>query len=360
MPDMTGPDERDPRGASDADPTARLTVGERVVVRHRLPAASDASAADVLGTLLSRDSRSLVIDTRAGVVTVSRAAVVAAKDVPPRPSRPGPAHLRVSADDLELLMTRGWVPTEQETLGSWLLRSAPGFTGRANSALPVGDPAMPLDQAIEHVQRWYTARGQQTIFQVPGEPGFDPAAHPLAGRLLERGYSVGVGRQPGAHVRVLTAPLGAIPPPLAGAPSVRADADLTPQWLRAYGESRPLVPGVTERVLTGSHRQTFLSVTEPATDRVVGIARTTTHPGWAGLFGLWVDPARRREGVASAIVSAAARAALEAGVRALYLQVADTNTGGLAFWEELGFVRHHDYTYLSLPEPGARPGADGS
>jgi GNAT superfamily N-acetyltransferase len=297
--------------------------------------------------LVSRDTQSLVIDTRAGRVTVARATVVAAKEVPPPPSRPGPAHLRVSADDLELLMARGWVPTEQETLGSWLLRCASGFTGRGNSALPAGDPSMPLDEAIDHVERWYAERGQATRFQLPGVPGFEPADHPVGGALLERGYSAGVGGDPAAHVRVLTAPLGAIPPPLDVGPAVRAHTHLNAEWLRAYGQSRDIVPEVTEQVLTGSRRQLFLSVADTESSRLVGIARMASHPGWAGIFGLWVDPDHRRQGIASAIVSAVARAALEEKLRAVYLQVSETDTGALAFWEELGFVRHHDYTYLS-------------
>jgi GNAT superfamily N-acetyltransferase len=349
MPDMTGPSEPDPRRTSVADPAERLAVGERVVVRHRLPPGSDAGAADVLGMLVSRDSESLVIETRSGLVTVSRASVVVAKEVPPPPSRPGPAHLRVSPEDLELLMARGWVATEQDTLGSWLLRSAGGFTNRANSVLPVGEPSMPLGAAIEHVERWYAERRQPARFQVPGEPGFEPAAHPVAGVLLEKGYSAGVGPVPGAHVHVLTAPLGARPPPAPGATAVRAVDGLTPEWLRAYGQSREVVPGITEQVLTGSRRQLFLSVTDPGSGRVVGIARVAVHPGWAGVFALWVDPERRRQGVANAIVSAARNSVLEHGVRAVYVQVSQTNTGALAFWADLGFVRHHDYTYLSAP-----------
>lgn len=349
MPDMTGPSETDPRESALPDPAAGLTVGERVVVRHRLPPGSEAGAADALGILVSRDSRSLVIDTRAGLVTVPRAAVVVAKEVPPPSSRPGPAHLRVAADDLELLMSRGWVATQQATLGSWLLRSSAGFTSRANSALPVGDPSLPLGEAIEHVERWYARHRQPTRFQLPGAPGFEPAAHPVGAALLERGYSAAVGPDPGAHVRVLTAPLGAIPPAAPDAPTVHALGELTPEWFRAYAESREVVPRITEQVLTGSHRQLFLSVTGPDSDRAVGIARVAIHPGWVGVFGVWVDPARRRRGIASAIVSAVGRTAIQHGVRAVYLQVPETNVSALAFWDELGFVRHHDYTYLTAP-----------
>ena len=117
----------------------------------------------------------------------------------------------------------------------------------------------------------------------------------------------------------------------------------------AYGRSRSVVPGVTESVLTGSDGQLFLSVRDEATRQLVGIARLAIHPGWAGLFGLWVDPAHRRRGIASTIVSAAAMVARENAMPAIYLQVSSANTDGVAFWRSLGFGVHHDYTYLARP-----------
>ena len=42
--------------------------------------------------------------------------------------------------ELERVAAAHWRGTEQEWLGEWLLRAADGFTGRANSALPLGDP----------------------------------------------------------------------------------------------------------------------------------------------------------------------------------------------------------------------------
>ena len=43
-------------------------------------------------------------------------------------------------EDLEGAAALHWQAPETERLGDWLLRAAEGFTGRANSALPVGDP----------------------------------------------------------------------------------------------------------------------------------------------------------------------------------------------------------------------------
>ena len=48
--------------------------------------------------------------------------------------------------ELERVAAAHWRGTEEEWLGEWLLRAADGFTGRANSALPLGDPGRPLDE----------------------------------------------------------------------------------------------------------------------------------------------------------------------------------------------------------------------
>src|SRR6476660_2401955 len=114
MPDMTG----DPlRGTTGHRLTAGLTVGSRVVVRYRLEEGSEAAATDFLGELVARNDDFLVVDTRTERVKLVRADVIAAKDVPPPASRPGRAHERISAADLEKLMATGWPAVDRAGLG---------------------------------------------------------------------------------------------------------------------------------------------------------------------------------------------------------------------------------------------------
>ena len=374
MPDMTGdpthdpaaetPDESTPEGAGptagegseapDTDTTghrlsAPLTIGNRVVVRYRLEEGSQARATDFIGELIARNDDFLIVDTKKERVKLVRADIIAAKDVPPPASRPGPAHERVSADDLETLMAKGWVATDRAGLGDWVLRSAGGFTGRANSALVVGDPSLQMERAIDYVERWYAERDAAPLFQVPGEPGFAVEDVPAGAALIERGYAAGGGRPDWTRVLVMTGPSAHVPPLTTESVPVTADAELSPEWLMTYGRSRSVVPGATEAVLTGSDGQLFLSVRDEATGRIVGIARMAIHPGWAGIFGVWVEPDHRRRGIASTIVSAIAMVARENAMPAIYLQVSADNAEGVAFWQRLGFGVHHEYTYLAQP-----------
>ncbi|MDV3221405.1 GNAT family N-acetyltransferase [Intrasporangium sp.] len=347
---MTGPDMSHPGDEMvDADPSDRLTVGSRVVVRHRLPEGAEAGATDVIGRLALRTDEVLLVDTRNGRVTVPRRDVLAAKPIPPRATRPGPAHLRVSIEDLSVVTAHGWVAVEQEGLGAWLLRSAPGYTGRANSVLVVGDPSLPVEEAIDYCERWYAERDQRAMFQVSGETGFVVADHAVGQALLRRGYAVGGGRNDWDRVLVMTGPSSGIPPLTEQSVPVAADAHLSPEWLSALGEQRTVVPGVTESVLTGSERQLFLSIRDEGSRRIVALARIAVHPGWAGVFGLWVHPDHRRRGLARTIMSAVGTVAREQHLPAIYLQVSADNDPAISFYEALGFTVHHEYTYLVQP-----------
>src|SRR5215472_16816484 len=68
---------------------------------------------------------------------------------------------------MERIAAAHWRGTEEERLGGWLLRAAEGFTGRANSALPLADPGLPLDDALAAVAGWYRARGLRPMIVVP-------------------------------------------------------------------------------------------------------------------------------------------------------------------------------------------------
>src|SRR6185312_8326931 len=110
-----GPTENGIPAMASAHPLDRLRVGMRAVVRHRL----DDGLSDALGEVVALDDTSVSVATRRGVRVVAREAVVAAKEVPPAPSRRGAPHLALSMADLQRVMVEGWPPTERAALGGW-------------------------------------------------------------------------------------------------------------------------------------------------------------------------------------------------------------------------------------------------
>ncbi|HSA53126.1 MAG TPA: GNAT family N-acetyltransferase, partial [Yinghuangia sp.] len=151
-------------------------VGKRVSVRRTLapngtPGTGRTEYGDVVGELTSWADGVLTITRKDGsVARVAERSLVAGKVVPPVPVR-GPSALPVEV--LQAASDRAWPATEYAQLGGWRLRAAAGFTRRANSVLPLGDPGMPPDEAVATAEEWYTARELPAYFQVPVGSGTD-------------------------------------------------------------------------------------------------------------------------------------------------------------------------------------------
>lgn len=62
---------------------------------------------------------------------------------------------------------------------------------------------------------------------------------------------------------------------------------------------------------------------------------TGERPAW--VFGMWVDPAVRRQGTAQALLRVLAGWARERGADVLNLHVSETNVPAIALYERLGF-----------------------
>jgi hypothetical protein len=134
-------------------------VGKRVSVRRWNEHATEGEKfTDTVGVLTSWADGVLLITRRTGEsVRIAESSLVAGKVVPAAPARRrGPS---ASYEELARIAARAWQPVEREPLGAWELRASAGFTRRANSVLPLGDPGLPLDEALGAVRRWYAARG---------------------------------------------------------------------------------------------------------------------------------------------------------------------------------------------------------
>lgn len=335
-------------------------IGARVVVRYRLEPPADGthtgpSMTDVTGELVARNDHEVVVATRRGDVAVARERIVAAKEIPPRPSRRGAPHLAVSIADLQRVMGPSWGALERERLGDWELRASQGFTQRGNSVLPVGDPGIPLAEAVDRVERWYAVRGLPARVSLAGPVGFDPVDDPLGAELLSRGWA--------ARDRTLnlTAATGTIASSDPGGPDVRLTTDLDDVWLAAYLRTRPVVPDAAKGVLQGSPAHLFGSITmggglaqnlgmsTPGSrdPRPVAISRLGIAHGWAGLGAVWTDPAFRGRGLAAHLTACLAERASADGIRLIHLQVEADNDTALRLYERMGFQRHSSYVYVT-------------
>ena len=322
-------------------------VGHRVVVRRIVGIAGGRTLySDTLGDLVDLTETQLTVATSRGPLSVPLAEVHRAKRVPAA-RRPTGAEIAA----LELAANEAWPAPVQHRLGDWLLRAAGGWTTRGNSALPIGAPDRPLDEAVDAVQAWYAAQGQPALFNVP---------RPLAARvdavLDERGWASG------PLVLVQTARLAPMldrAPAPGDLPSVTLTPAPSDAWLALAAGRKGALPPAARHLLTAVDQVRFAHVYADAGGGpgrrggdVVAVARGTVTGGgrWLGVTLVEVIPDARRRGLAQHVVRALGRWASSVGATDAFLQVEQRNDGAVALYERLGFTTHH--TYRTRIEPG--------
>ncbi|GHI95150.1 N-acetyltransferase [Streptomyces olivaceus] len=292
---------------------------------------------DTVGVLTSWTDGVLLITRKSGEsVRVAESSLVAGKVVPSAPARRrGPA---ASFGELTRTTARAWRPVESEWLGEWELRAAAGFTRRANSVLPLGDPGLPLDEALAAVRRWYGERGLPAYVQTA--TGAEGTQEALCAELERRGW-----------VREVTAEVwtGALAPvaDLAEGAGVELSRAADEAWLARY--QRKGVSEVALRVLGSGPSVWFATVPGAEAGAPAAIGRCVVDGRWASFAAVEVDPAYRRRGLATTVLAALARRALEEGASAAWLQVETDNAGARALYAGMGFAAHHAYHHYREP-----------
>lgn len=250
---------------------------------------------------------------------------------------------------LERAAAQHWRGTEEEWLGGWLLRAAEGFTGRANSALPLADPGLPLDSALDAVTRWYQARGLRPMIAIPLPigAGARPPGCQLDHQLSERAWLT----RPGPAF-VMVADLASVPAPREIAPDLVFAVAEEPDdaWLGMYhyrGQERQ--PPVMRKVVTSAPLQLFASIRSADGQDVLAIGRLSAAAGWAGITAVEVDAGRRRAGLGTALTLAVCAAAAAHGIKQVFLQVETDNMAAIQLYERCGFRYSHRYHYRVAP-----------
>ncbi|MHA6629324.1 GNAT family N-acetyltransferase [Pseudonocardia sichuanensis] len=312
-------------------------VGARVALRHRVGERDGRPLfTDAVGELAAAGPRAVVVRTRRGPVRVERAAVVAVRAVPPAVPRRAPL---AAVARLEGLCADAWPAQVERPLGAWRLRAASGYTGRANAALALGSPGVPVPAALDALRGFAREHGVAPRVHVP-------VGSPWDGAVAAAGWVLDVGHARGAEVSVLVAPVAEAPP----GPAIELPAHPSPDWWR-LAVGGPPTPA-QRQVLAGAPDTAFGALRD-RDGALLGQVRATVVADHVHVSTLAVVPAARRRGHATALLAAAGAWGASRGARWAVLQVALQNDGARALYDRLGYVEHHRYRYLVPPAEGS-------
>lgn len=309
-------------------------VGRRVVVRFRRADPGDQPPlSDVVGTLTDLTSETATVLSDAGPRVIDRQAVVAARVV---------AANRRDILELERISRLGWRAATRTEIDGWQVFADRGWTGRANSALPLAIPQRPLEAQLAELCGYYERRGLPPQIQVPL-----PARGLLDAELARRCWTL---ERPTA---VLTRSLAVRPEriePVEPATDFAAHPDA--DWVAAYHYRGGRLPDFAVELLTRHDHVTFASIRRQG--RTVAIARGVLDDGWLGVTAVEVAAEYRRQGLARRIMQELLAWGVDGGASDCYLQLEDSNTAALALYRGLGFTEHHRYHYRVAPAASRR------
>jgi GNAT superfamily N-acetyltransferase len=235
---------------------------------------------------------------------------------------------------LEIVADRAWPARESGALGGWRLNASDGWSRRINACWPLGEPGLPVDEAIAATEAFYAEHGLPACFKLA-----DGAVVPsnLSEHLRARGYypthgtlvMVGevVGGPSDPAVTVSEAPDPAFEAVLAAS----AAGNTADARERLDALSRIPAPARFARLDIGGE--------------VAALGATAIDGDWAGIFGMRTLPDHRRKGLARRILGALLGEARTLGARRVYLQVEADNAPAIALYSGLGFTPAYGYRY---------------
>jgi ribosomal protein S18 acetylase RimI-like enzyme len=227
--------------------------------------------------------------------------------------------------ELIVLADRSMPGFERTNVGEWTLRSALGSTGRANSALPIGDPGLEVGQAIGAVESWYAERGYGAIFQV-----FE-SADDLSDELMSRGYVASELSE------VYLTPIEAVR--IGHADGIVVHEEIPPAF--------HILVDDPDRVseITAAPLEALVAVVEGSDASAIGCGMAVIDGDAAGIFAMRTAADAWGQGVGGSVFAALVAAARERKVTELWLQVEQSNTRAREWYERVGFQRVDGYRY---------------
>jgi GNAT superfamily N-acetyltransferase len=240
-----------------------------------------------------------------------------------------PLDLRIEEASLN-----AWPALSQMLFDGWIVRSAHGFTRRANSVTPLADLGhRALGDRVRWCENHYARLGLPTLFRLPGCCGVEA----LEWHLLDRGYEA---EDPNV---VLCADLDAD----LEVPARVRFTDREP-WLATYASltgEPDNARKLHDLVLRNIPGDCLFAVAQED-GRPVACGLGVVEDDLLGLFDLVTDRDARRRGHGRALVAGLHARGHRAGASRAYLQMHVDNVPAAALYDAFGYRERYRYAYL--------------
>ena len=307
-------------------------IGARITVRlHEL----GGGFRDVVGTLESLTS----VRKRDGSLAHFTPEQIAIwRVIVPTPDRAGyGAPLSIRIQEIEIAANATWPAKEELRIGGWLVRASGPFTMRANSVLPLGEvplgnPGIELETAIESVVSFYRERNIVPVFHIPL-----PSYEALDQELSKRGWEEKI------LANVMVADIAESYPEATSEISWEISETPSVEWLHLQDDE-----GIEQ--IMKSYPAIYIA--GRIVGKLIAVGRASNFEKWATISRLYVCDEYRGQGIGRACMEQLLSGAHKLGATKALLQVDSKNLGAIALYEGMGFTFHHSYRYRALSDLG--------
>ena len=304
-------------------PSLLGAIGKRVTIRLHEPSGG---YRDIVGILQSEHE---LITSKSKTISFSPDEIAIWREIKPLPDLAGKgAPLSQRIIELEKLSDLTWPAQEIVEYGKWRLRISDGFSMRANSVLPIGEPPIDLASAIDEITNIYREKKLKPTFSIP-LPIFDE----LDRYLEQHGWNIKI------DANFLIRDIGAIEVSSDPQFSIEILDYPSEEWLETNSD-QPL-----EKIMRRyPARYGAIKIGE----QIIAVGRIATLGSWSIVTRLFVNPSFRGKGVAKNLMNNLLSAAVSDGATKVALQVDNENGAALALYQSMGFTTHHKFVYRIL------------
>lgn len=238
-----------------------------------------------------------------------------------------------SAEAFERAGLQAWPGIEVKWDGNWVRRAAGGYTKRANSAQCFDpDDDADVEDRIIGASSWLIARGQKPVFRITplSAPALNDALDEARWDVIDQSH-------------LLAMPLGTHEPDSEGKLFPLLDPTFLSAQQKLQGHGEATMAGMKALLSVMAVPATGIVVyrnSEPVASGLMAIASEIVVIG-----NVITDPARRRQGLAGAMMRTGLSWAHERGAKTAALNVQGDNDAAIALYRGLGFTHQYDYHY---------------
>lgn len=236
--------------------------------------------------------------------------------------------------DLEEMTVNAVPALTASLVGRWLVRTAGGVTGRANSAIALGRDCAQVGAVFGEIADIYARNGLPVRFRLT-----PLAPVGTADALADMGFHV--------DSPTLTQ-IADVETGRRADPAVRLDAMSDPAWLAAYALAAGRFGPPELAILAQMHR----NIMRPAAfariecdGEIIAHGYGVLDRGWVSLHEIGVAPSCRRQGLGQRIVDALLAWGAAQGARRSWLHVVDGNAPARAMYAAMGYKTAYEYVY---------------